>query len=363
MAGPSIGTWVKVKGKSGKTTAKVIPIKFGGGSYSQGEVITQSEFKKVQQARAEAKQQPSKSSPSTTSNKPARKTKETPKPSEPVSKEETVTTKQPSGKLGAMRTALASRDFDTLSNLSQDIYNDAKKTASAQNGKLDIGFGAGIGTGNDWVLSSLYRATGFDGKPQSLSKRELDAYSASGEITMYRGMGGASRQTFTKHFDSFRNGDYFAGNGTYGNGTYVAWADGKSRSDMEAASRVTKSYGSQAMVMTLRQGAVVRTQSELSSQMSRDKASFNEWKQTRLASAKNDKERTRIEREIKQTESVLWGDVRGLIRGRGIHSGRYAVIQGADAVKLDQSYDPSFMLLLNRSATRVATSSVDPGQI
>lgn len=51
MAGPSIGTWVKVKNKSGRLTARVIPNKFGGGGYSQGEVITQSEFQKVQKER------------------------------------------------------------------------------------------------------------------------------------------------------------------------------------------------------------------------------------------------------------------------------------------------------------------------
>jgi hypothetical protein len=55
MAGPSIGTWVKVKNKSGRMTARVIPNKYGGGSYSQGQVITQSEFQKVQERRAEAK--------------------------------------------------------------------------------------------------------------------------------------------------------------------------------------------------------------------------------------------------------------------------------------------------------------------
>lgn len=54
MAGPSIGTWVKVRNKSGRLTARVIPNKFGGGSYQQGEVITQSEFQKVQEKRAKA---------------------------------------------------------------------------------------------------------------------------------------------------------------------------------------------------------------------------------------------------------------------------------------------------------------------
>lgn len=54
MAGPSIGTWVKVRNKSGRTTARVIAKKFGGGSYSQGEVITQSEYNSYKDKRADA---------------------------------------------------------------------------------------------------------------------------------------------------------------------------------------------------------------------------------------------------------------------------------------------------------------------
>jgi hypothetical protein len=64
MAGPSIGTWVKVKTKTG-LTPRVIPNKDGGGQYSQGQVITQSEFNELRQKRAgrlrEKQSSPSKS--------------------------------------------------------------------------------------------------------------------------------------------------------------------------------------------------------------------------------------------------------------------------------------------------------------
>jgi hypothetical protein len=52
MAGPSIGTWVKVRSKSGGTTPRVLAKKYGGGAYDQGEVITQSEYEKYKQNRA-----------------------------------------------------------------------------------------------------------------------------------------------------------------------------------------------------------------------------------------------------------------------------------------------------------------------
>jgi len=60
MAGPSIGTWVKVKNKSGRMTARVLAKKFGGGEYEQGQVITQSEYQSFQKKRAEAIAQDSK---------------------------------------------------------------------------------------------------------------------------------------------------------------------------------------------------------------------------------------------------------------------------------------------------------------
>lgn len=55
MAGPSIGTWVKVRSKSGGTTPRVLAKKFGGGAYQQGQVITQSEYNSYKKDRAEAK--------------------------------------------------------------------------------------------------------------------------------------------------------------------------------------------------------------------------------------------------------------------------------------------------------------------
>jgi hypothetical protein len=55
MAGPSIGTWVKVRGKSGGTTPRVLAKKYGGGAYEQGQVITQSEYNAYKERRADAK--------------------------------------------------------------------------------------------------------------------------------------------------------------------------------------------------------------------------------------------------------------------------------------------------------------------
>lgn len=55
MAGPSIGTWVKVRNKSGRMTSRVIPNKFGGAKYEQGQVITQSEYNAYKAKRDDIK--------------------------------------------------------------------------------------------------------------------------------------------------------------------------------------------------------------------------------------------------------------------------------------------------------------------
>lgn len=53
MAGPSIGTWVKVKNKSGRMTARVIP-KIWGATPPKGAVITQSQYLEAKQKGQDA---------------------------------------------------------------------------------------------------------------------------------------------------------------------------------------------------------------------------------------------------------------------------------------------------------------------
>jgi hypothetical protein len=73
---------------------------------------------------------------------------------------------------------------------------------------------------SDAVLKQIYKETGFDGKATVTSKKAIDAILADGGTGMARGMGavGGDRTAGLKQFQS---GDYFTGNGIYGNGTYV----------------------------------------------------------------------------------------------------------------------------------------------
>ena len=87
MAGPNIGTWVKVKGVG----TKLISNKDGDRNYTQGQTITQSEFQDLRQKRAE-RLQGDKALPyidNGESANPARKTKREPgdTPSKPVSRD------------------------------------------------------------------------------------------------------------------------------------------------------------------------------------------------------------------------------------------------------------------------------------
>jgi hypothetical protein len=57
MAGPSIGTWVKVRSKSGGTTPRVLANKYGGKWWAkQGEVITQSRYEQYKKLRADVRE-------------------------------------------------------------------------------------------------------------------------------------------------------------------------------------------------------------------------------------------------------------------------------------------------------------------
>lgn len=76
----------------------------------------------------------------------------------------------------------------------------------------------------DAALKQLFKDAGFDGKPKiGTAKDVTDAWKQGGTLAV-RGLNPG--KTRTELFDLFKNGDYFTGNGIYGNGTYVSAANG-----------------------------------------------------------------------------------------------------------------------------------------
>lgn len=103
-----------------------------------------------------------------------------------------------------LSSALKSGDFNKVADIASQIDADAKKVKLAP-------------AENDRHLKLLYSEAGYDGKPQVVSKAAIDLAAKDGATLMVRGLNDPSGQ-FAK---DFRQGDYYTGNGIYGNGTYV----------------------------------------------------------------------------------------------------------------------------------------------
>lgn|GEM_PF-5108507 len=106
--------------------------------------------------------------------------------------------------------ALKKGDFNKVAEYTEKIYDDAQKQKMAS-GETDK------------VLKQLYQDSGYDGKPEIKSKAEMDKLAQGGAVMMVRGVDGKDAK---KYADEFKTGDYFVGNGIYGNGTYVGHSGG-----------------------------------------------------------------------------------------------------------------------------------------
>lgn len=74
----------------------------------------------------------------------------------------------------------------------------------------------------DITLGEIYRLQGFDGLPTLVTRSEMDALVANGEVSkrVYRGVNPAPDGKSS--VDAYRTGKYHPGTGIYGNGTYTA---------------------------------------------------------------------------------------------------------------------------------------------
>ncbi|NDJ20979.1 DUF3626 domain-containing protein [Nostoc sp. B(2019)] len=109
--------------------------------------------------------------------------------------------------------ALKKGDFDKVAKHAEKIHDDAQKV------KLATGE-------QDKILKHLYAESGYDGKPEVRTKADMDALAVGGAVMMTRGVSGTNASQLT---EQFRTGDYFVGNGVYGNGTYVGHSGGISK--------------------------------------------------------------------------------------------------------------------------------------
>ncbi|MBD2629901.1 phage portal protein family protein, partial [Trichormus variabilis] len=117
-----------------------------------------------------------------------------------------------SQKLKDLDDALNKGDFNKVAEISSDIHDQARKQKMAPGEK-------------DAILKQLYAESGYDGKPEVKTKQEMDGLAKAGKVMLNRGiltrgLSGGTQEAL-KLAEQFRTGDYFVGNGVYGNGTYV----------------------------------------------------------------------------------------------------------------------------------------------
>lgn len=102
-----------------------------------------------------------------------------------------------------------------------ESWQPAKAKSTNWRDFADLKKGAPGGRGGDSVLDAIAKRQGFDGKPRILDGRGFLQAEQAGWKKFYRGIDGGKEEA-QRYSDQLKYGDYRAGHGIYGNGTYVA---------------------------------------------------------------------------------------------------------------------------------------------
>ncbi len=201
---------------------------------------------------------------------------------------------------------------------SQTNFMKTKAFAQVVSGEIGVNARTVTGKGDEYMYE-LAHEIGFAGKPEVLSQKELDAKVKSGEIELFRGV------TSQEYADAFREGDYFAGRGINGDGTYTETGKG--------AAKVASSYAGEdgeVLRMTLRSDARIANYEDVLSEYRNDRNALKEG----LFSETNKEERLRL-----TAYALIKNDI-----------GRWAMGKGYDAIKLPYA---NIYIILNRTSVRV----------
>jgi hypothetical protein len=110
----------------------------------------------------------------------------------------------------------------------QDTYpSDFPLWVSWRGGKVGVEYARGSSAGEDNFLKALYAMQGYDALPTLVSEKQLNLilkYEAGREL--FRGVNSDSREAAARFLGEFQSGEYYAGRGVNGPGTYCG-----SRSD------------------------------------------------------------------------------------------------------------------------------------
>lgn len=83
-------------------------------------------------------------------------------------------------------------------------------------GTVPVTAGAQRTAGDDQFMKEMNKEAGFDGLPHLVNEAQMNFFTQSGEIEMFRGCNHGPRG------EAFQSGEFYAGVGIHGNGTYTA---------------------------------------------------------------------------------------------------------------------------------------------
>jgi len=95
----------------------------------------------------------------------------------------------------------------------------------ANSRKLSQAADDAVGFNEDGVLKAAYKEQGYDGKPQLITQEQLEAAEVRGGRVLYRGVNSTADRTAEEFISAMKEGEYFAGRGITGNGTYSAYGE------------------------------------------------------------------------------------------------------------------------------------------
>lgn len=185
----------------------------------------------------------------------------------------------------------------------------------------------------DDYLYAIYKKQGFDRKPLVVKKDELDKMAGD---ELYRGVGNVQKAR------SYMRGEYFVGNGIYGNGTYAA----------KNSIRDAHDYNDHVLKMKFDKNTNFGSQS----QIYREQRSFLDKLEKKMSPMR------------KKIDSYTWTErshPKEVEKYRGLEIlyraasdvGRFAAMKGYDAYQTDWS---SYVVILNRTATVVQNTFERP---
>lgn len=192
----------------------------------------------------------------------------------------------------------------------------------------------------DPVLREIYRERGYDGRPQIVTAAELDRLAAEGAPILYRGV------TQDPFVEEFRRGEYFAGRGVFGSGTY-------SSTSPNTALRFANDDPNRVVRFTMAPGSRVIDQEDLFKEMSayrRERDAFFRQRVDEIDTLISTAPTEQVAEELRATrEGVL--EVKAaqdeVLKG----SGRFAASRGYDAIRVTGVDDDGeeYVIGLNRS--------------